>query len=137
MRIAISTDGEFVSPHFGRCPTFTLVDIENGEIVHTEEISNPGHHPGFLPEFLSQKGIQYIICGGMGRRAQSLFAEKGIEPFSTSGRVDEVIEKFARGELEQGTPQCRPGSGRGYGIEKGVCEHPREGKPHKNSTDRI
>ena len=33
MRIAISTDGRYVSPHFGRCPSFTLVDIENGKTV--------------------------------------------------------------------------------------------------------
>ena len=28
MKIAISTDGDFVSAHFGRCPSFTIVDIE-------------------------------------------------------------------------------------------------------------
>lgn len=119
MKIAISTDGEFVSPHFGRRPIFTLVDIEDGEIVNTEEISNPGHHWGFLPEFLSQRGVRYIICGSMGRRAQLLFAEKGIEPFFVGGRVNEVIERFTKGELERGISECQPGAGRGYGIEKG------------------
>ena len=33
MRIAISTDGTQVSPHFGRCPAFTLVDVESGRLV--------------------------------------------------------------------------------------------------------
>ncbi|MGB2705850.1 MAG: NifB/NifX family molybdenum-iron cluster-binding protein, partial [Candidatus Omnitrophota bacterium] len=36
MKIAISTDGEFVSPHFGRCPDFTILDIENGKLVKKE-----------------------------------------------------------------------------------------------------
>lgn len=131
MKIAISTDGEFVSPHFGRCPTFTIAEVENGEILNTEEITNPGHHPGFLPEFLSERGVRCIICGGMGMRAQSLFADKGIEPFFTGGRVDEVLKKFAKGELERGTSECQPGAGRGYGTEKGECEHPEERETHE------
>ena len=119
MRIAISTDGGLVSPHFGRCPTFTIAEIENGEILNTEEISNPGHHVGYLPEFLSERGVSCIVCGGMGYRAQGLFAEKGIDTFlGVSGRVDEVIQRFAKGELEGGESSCTPGSGKGYGIEK-------------------
>lgn len=69
MRIAISTDGDFVSAHFGRCPSFTLVDIENGTMVHKETLDNPGHEPGFIPRFLHQKGAECIVCGGMGGRA--------------------------------------------------------------------
>jgi len=131
VKIAISTDGKFVSPHFGRCPIFTLVDIEDGEIVNTEEISNPGHHLGVLPQFLAQRGVRYIICGSMGRRAQLLFTEKGIEPFFVGGRVNEVIERFTKGELERGISECQPGAGRGYGIEKGQYEHTRERKTHE------
>ena len=33
MRIAISTDGSSVSGHFGRCPSFTIVDIEDGNWI--------------------------------------------------------------------------------------------------------
>ena len=49
MRIAISTDGENVSPHFGRCPTFTIADIEQGNVVSKQEVPNPGHQPGVNP----------------------------------------------------------------------------------------
>ena len=35
MRAAIATDGNDVSAHFGRCPAYTLVDIEGGRIVET------------------------------------------------------------------------------------------------------
>ncbi|NLO99394.1 MAG: dinitrogenase iron-molybdenum cofactor, partial [Clostridiaceae bacterium] len=69
MRIAISTDGRYVSPHFGRCPSFTLVDIENGKMVKRVEVENPGHEPGYIPQFLHQKGVKRIVCGGMGARA--------------------------------------------------------------------
>ena len=30
MKVAISTDNDQVSAHFGRCPLFTIIDIEDG-----------------------------------------------------------------------------------------------------------
>ena len=95
MKIAISTDAGFVSAHFGRCPTFTIVEIEEGKILTVEEINNPGHHPGILPNFLAERGVNYIICGGMGNRAQMLFAEKEITPIiGVTGKINEIIEKW-------------------------------------------
>ncbi len=124
MKIAISTDGGLVSSHFGRCPTYTIVEIENGQILTREEIDNPGHQPGFLPEFLYQRGVTDIICGGMGPRAQSLFGERGINTFlGVSGKVDEVIKAFVEGKLKPGESLCRPGSGKGYGVGKSECDH--------------
>ena len=127
MRIAISTDGDIVSPHFGRCPSFTIIDIEDGEVVRKETVNNPGHQPGFIPQFLHQQGVQYIICGGMGMRATGFFDELGIQTIvGISGRIDEVIEKLQKGTLEGGESLCKPGLGKGYGIEKTVCDHPDE-----------
>ncbi|KUK99371.1 MAG: Dinitrogenase iron-molybdenum cofactor biosynthesis protein [Parcubacteria bacterium 32_520] len=127
MKIAISTETGFVSAHFGRCPTFTIAEIEKGKILKVEEINNPGHHPGFLPDVLAERGVNYIICGGMGNRAQMLFAEKEINPIiGVTGKIDEIIEKFARGKLKGGESLCKPGAGKGYGLEKEECEHPDE-----------
>lgn len=112
MKIAISTDRGSVSPHFGRCAIFTLVEVEADRMLKTEEIENPGHHPGFLPQFLSEKGVGCIICGGMGHRAQSLFHEKGIDTMvGVVGRVEYVINKFAGGNLVQGESMCDRGPG--------------------------
>ncbi len=124
MRTAISTDGEYVSPHFGRCPGFTVVEMEEGKVLRRETLKNPGHAPAFLPQFLSERGIGCIIAGGMGRRAEGLFSEKGIEIMvGISGRIDEVIDGLIKGTLKSGASLCTPGSGRGYGIEKSVCDH--------------
>jgi predicted Fe-Mo cluster-binding NifX family protein len=125
MKVAISTDGGYVSSHFGRCPSFTLVEIEGEKVLSKEVVENPGHQPAFLPGFLSEKGVSCIIAGAMGRRAEALFAEKGIATVvGITGRLDEVIEKLISGRLEGGENLCRPGSGRGYGIEKSECDHP-------------
>jgi predicted Fe-Mo cluster-binding NifX family protein len=107
MRIAISTESGYVSAHFGRCPSYTLVDIEDGKVIKLEEIANPGHSPGFLPNYLSEKGVDTIIAGGMGPRAQGLFAEKKIHAIiGVQGRIDEVIDKFLHQELKAGKDLC-------------------------------
>ncbi len=125
MRVAISTDGDFVSAHFGRCPSFTLIDIENGRITKCSEVANPGHQPGFIPQFLHEKGVECIVAGGMGMRATSFFEEFGIKAIvGISGKIDDIIEQLKKGTLRGGESLCKPGSGKGYGIEKSECDHP-------------
>ncbi len=134
MRVAISTDGDFVSAHFGRCPQFTIVDIENSQIVYEETINNPGHTPGLIPEFLNDKGVKCIIAGGMGGRAQQFFAQYGIDTIiGISGTVKDTVDKLVKGNLEGGESLCKPGAGKGYGVEKNVCDHP-EGHDHEENN---
>ena len=91
MRIAISTDGDQVSQHFGRCPSFTLVDIEDSQVIKKEIIDNPGHHPGFLPRFFHGQGVQCIVAGGMGQRAKMLFDEQSITTtMGITGKIKEA-----------------------------------------------
>ena len=124
MKVAISTDSGYVSAHFGRCPEFTILDIEDGKIKNQEIISNPGHQPGFLPEFFSQQNVEAVIAGGGGRRAQMLFAEKEIQfILGITGTVDDTIDKLCKGELKGGESLCQPGAGKGYGVEKDECDH--------------
>ena len=127
MKVAISTDGDLVSAHFGRCPSFTIVELEGGKLVSKHTIDNPGHHPGFLPQFLKEKGVNAIVAGGMGQRAQMLFDESGIKTImGISGKVDEIVKQAAAGILKGGESLCQPGAGKGYGVEKTACDHPDE-----------
>jgi len=107
MKIAVSTDQGQVSAHFGRCPSYTIFEIENGEIKSQDEIPNPGHQPGFLPRFLAEKGVDVILCGGMGPRAQALFAQNKIETISgIQGAVGDVVHQYLKGALEAGEDMC-------------------------------
>jgi len=124
MRIAISTEGTSVSPHFGRCPSFTILDLENGKIVKKEVVANPGHEPSFIPRFLHELGVECIIAGGAGRRAINLFQEFGIQAIlGVAGSVDEVIEKLKDGSLEGGESLCKPGLGKGHSEREEECNH--------------
>ena len=110
MKVAISTEGSSVSAHFGRCPAYTIVDIKGGQVLKREKIENPGHSPGFLPNYLSEMGVTCVIAGGMGSRAQDLFRQKNIEPIiGVEGTIDEVIDKFLNNKLEKGEDLCEHG----------------------------
>ena len=114
MKVAISTDGSKVSPHFGRCPQFTIIEIEGSKLVERKVIENPGHHPGYLPEYLKKLGAGCIVAGGMGTRARELFKQAGIEKvwrqapgfgleltkaqhILTDGETDEVLLEMRHG----------------------------------------
>jgi predicted Fe-Mo cluster-binding NifX family protein len=53
-------------------------------------------------------GVDVIIAGGMGRRAQDLFAESSIEVVLGAGGGDAraVAESYIEGTLAQGSNPC-------------------------------
>jgi len=119
MKIAISTEGGNVSAHFGRCPEFTLLEIENGQLVRRSILPNPDHQLGYLPGYLKQQGVEVVVAGGGGQRAQMLFAEQGIQfILGVSGAIDEIVGKLCRGELEGGESLCTGGS-----HDHDQCDH--------------
>ncbi len=138
MKIAVSTDHSSVSAHFGRCTSYTIYDINESKILAKEEIPNPGHEPGFLPQFLSEKGVQCIIAGGMGPRAQGLFAQKNIETvIGIQEAVDVVIQKYLDKELEAGTDLCDHG-GEGARHDDYECRNELPAQPNSQaSSSRI
>jgi predicted Fe-Mo cluster-binding NifX family protein len=81
MKIAIPLSGGRLSPHFGHCEAFAVVEAEpeTGIIVGEGVVDAPPHQPGLLPGWLGSMGVDVVIAGGMGRRALSLFADHGIE----------------------------------------------------------
>ncbi len=106
-RLAIATEQNQVAPHFGRCEGYTLVDLRNSGIINQVFIPSPGHEPGFLPRFLGEKGVHCIIAGGMGPRAQQLFAQQNISfIIGVTGPVDEAINTYIKGQLTGGESLC-------------------------------
>ena len=80
MRIAIPICEGVLSMHFGHCERFALVDIdpETKTIAGTTSVEPPPHEPGLLPGWLAERGVDLVIAGGMGVRAQQLFAQAGV-----------------------------------------------------------
>ena len=108
MRIAVSAEDDSglqseVSPHFGRCPYYVLVDVEGDGVPQVTTIVNPfygNHQPGQIPAFIHGQGVNVMVSGGMGARATAFFNEYGIEVATgATGTVQEAVKRYLSGEL--------------------------------------
>ena len=107
MKIATAAMGTNVAGHFGHCENFILFDTEDGKIVSQKSIPNPGHKPGFLPNFLGDLGVEVIIAGGMGGGAVDIFNERNIEVIvGVTGDSTAAVERYLRGELKSTGEVC-------------------------------
>jgi len=110
MRIAIPiTDGK-LSAHFGHCQQFAIIDVDsNTKTIKSQElVYPPAHEPGALPKWLAGLQVELIIAGGMGQRAQQLFAQSNIDV--VVGAPDDTPQQLAlqylTGRLEHGENIC-------------------------------
>ncbi len=107
MKIAVASEGKMVTEHFGHCEGFLIFETENDKIMQSEMVENPGHRPGFLPNFLNDLGINAIISGGMGGGAIDIFNEKNIEVIvGASGDAQAAVEAYLKGELKSSGSVC-------------------------------
>jgi NifU-like protein involved in Fe-S cluster formation/predicted Fe-Mo cluster-binding NifX family protein len=110
MKIAIPVANGHLSAHFGHCEAFAILESDqDGKAIASKSMHQaPPHEPGLLPRWLHELGANVIIAGGMGQRAQQLFAENGITV--VVGAPAETPEKLASaylgGTLQAGENIC-------------------------------
>ena len=107
-KFAIPTLDSQLTAHFGHCDKFAIVDVEDNQVVYEEFINPPVHQPGVYPKFLADKGVHVIIAGGMGQKAQDLFAMNNIEVHMgvQNGSPKQLVEKYLRNQLQTGQNLC-------------------------------
>ncbi len=107
MKIAVASEKQTVTEHFGHCQNFNIFHVSDNKITKKESVPNPGHRPGFLPNFLNDLGVNVIISGGMGGGAVEIFNEKGIEVIvGASGNAEDAVEAYLQGKLESTGAIC-------------------------------
>lgn len=107
MIVAVASDRGMVSEHFGHCEAFVLFTTKEGTITEEKSLPNPGHKPGFLPNYLNEQGIKTIISGGMGGGAIDIFNEHNIEVIvGATGPAKEAVEKYLSGQLKSTGSVC-------------------------------
>ena len=100
MKIAVAAMGNTVAGHFGHCENFIFFDTADEKITSVNSVPNPGHRPGFLPNFLADNGAEVVIAGGMGGGAVDIFNERGVEVIvGATGDATVAVEAYLRGEL--------------------------------------
>jgi ATP-binding protein involved in chromosome partitioning len=110
VRYAVPVSGGMVSPHFGHCEQFALIDVddERKEIINKELVPSPGHQPGLLPEWLAEQGVAYVIASGMGSRAQMLFQQNriGVILGALENDPEMTVLNYLQGRLATGDNIC-------------------------------
>jgi len=110
MKIAIPLAGGRLAQHFGHCESFALIDIDpaSNQIQQRVDVASPPHQPGLLPAWLAERGATVIIAGGMGQRAQALFANNGITVLTgcPADTPEHIVSQYLSGALQLGENAC-------------------------------
>jgi len=117
MRIVVATNGggleDSISPVFGRCPAFAIIDAEGNEIKNVEVMPNPSasavHGAGVqAAQLVLSRGANVAISGNFGPNVSSILQQAGVKMIITQGNVGEVVRKYLQGENVAMTPQMPP-----------------------------
>ncbi len=110
MKIAIPLAAGRLSAHFGHCEEFAIIEVDAAtkQVLETTKHTPPGHEPGALPRWLHEMGAEVIIAGGMGSRAQQLFAASGIAVVvgASAQEPAELVAAYLGGTLTTGGNLC-------------------------------
>jgi predicted Fe-Mo cluster-binding NifX family protein len=92
-----------LSPHFGRAPFLTIVDLVTGDV---ESVRNAQHHSGHghcgLATRVREHGAEVVICAGLGQGALTSLTRAGVRVYLTGEKHSgEAIGAFAAGRVEE------------------------------------
>lgn len=129
MKIAVVTDdGQTISAHFGRATQYTVVTVEDGQIIATE-LREKANHRDFQSEgrhdhdhhhehghghghgrhsaekhrlmFGSIPDCQILLARGMGQGAYAATQQAGIRPILTEiKRIDDAVQAVIDGTIQ-------------------------------------
>jgi predicted Fe-Mo cluster-binding NifX family protein len=107
-KFAVPTVNNVLTPHFGHCERFAIVETEDESIVRMDYIDPPLHQPGIYPGFLASHGVDVVLSGGMGVKARELFSMNNIEVCIgvSSDSPEILVEQYLQGKLQTGQNQC-------------------------------
>lgn len=118
MKIAVTYENGMVFGHFGHTAEFKIFEVVDGKVVSSEVVDTNGSGHGALAGFLMQRGVDTLICGGIGGGAINALSNAGIKVYGgVSGDVDTAVNDFILGRLNY-NPDVH-------------CDHHHEDEEHK------
>lgn len=100
MKIAVIYENGTVFQHFGHCHSVKLYTFDEGTIIDMKVVELNGDGHGSVADFMSQNGVETVICGGIGAPAAKMLTDKGIELCAgVSGEADKVVMDYLMGRL--------------------------------------
>ena len=117
MKLAVTYENGTVFQHFGHTEAFKIYQIENGAVVSSQIVPTNGSGHGALAGFLQERGVNALICGGIGGGAKMALADAGIALYGgVAGEADQAVKDFLAGKLDYNP-----------GVE---CQHHHQGEEH-------
>jgi predicted Fe-Mo cluster-binding NifX family protein len=97
-----------LSPHFGRAPWFTIVNTESGSVEQVRNGVEGRVHGSCAPtDEIVRRGVEGVLCRGIGRGASARLAACGIAVYLT----EEVSAAAAVEALGAGKARALDGAG--------------------------
>ena len=91
-----------ISDHFGKAPTFTIVDTETNAVEVFDNESDHMGGTGSPPEHIAKHGAEIVLASGAGAKAISMLNGYGIKVFvGNQGTVREIVEKWHSGQMQE------------------------------------
>ena len=119
-RIVFATQGpggldDIVSPVFGRCPTFTIVDIDNGQVINVTVQQNPamnaiGGAGMQAAQIIASSGANAVVAGNFGPNATQALMSLGIQmiPGISGVSVKDAIDMYLKKQFTTPTTPMAP-----------------------------
>jgi len=124
MTIALPIFLSRVSPRFDCAPDVLLVTVDENGIAGRESCSMEGRNSLARVNWLCQRGVDVIICGGISRFSLRSLTNRGLRVFPwVTGDVDDAVRMFLSGQLQSGLiiePGKRPRRWRRRGRKGGT-----------------
>ena len=100
VKIAVTYENGQIFQHFGHTGQFKLYEIADGKIIHSEVADTNGSGHGAIAGFLMRRGVDTLICGGIGGGAREALAAAGIKLYGgVSGDADAAVNALLSGGL--------------------------------------
>lgn len=107
MRIAVTYEDGNVFQHFGHTEKFKIYEVEDGKIVSDSIMDTNGTGHEALAGLLADRGVDALICGGMGQGAKDALTAAGLQICAgAEGDADAAVEAWLRGELADTGVNC-------------------------------
>ncbi|MBN2251775.1 MAG: NifB/NifX family molybdenum-iron cluster-binding protein [Candidatus Altiarchaeota archaeon] len=144
MKILVATGSgglkDNVSPAFGRCASYTVVESAEGKITAVAIENNPfasaaGGAGIQAAQYAVDKKVKAVIAGNFGPNASDVLTQAGIDKIAAQGNVKDVVERYVKGALkpvsgptaplkgglsQDGSPGQATGPGFGMGFGGGM-----------------
>ena len=100
VRIAVPFLAGQIFGHFGRTKQFAMFDIEGKKVVSNQLVAVGGEFCTALADFLKNRGVNVVICGGISADESHALSNAGIEfVANVQGNVRHAVEEYLMGTL--------------------------------------